>query len=175
MTKAERVWSEIATDRDAIEMRFWAMVDRSGDCWLWTGFVKPNGYGQFRVYGTATTNGTDHVHRIALMLRLNRALNPGEQANHQRDCPNRHCVRHVYSGTQSQNLLDATANGHRMARNTKGEKHPRAKLTEAQVLEIRALWQPRRRGLAKLLAERYGICPGYVGHVARGTTWRNDN
>lgn len=27
--------------------RFWSKVDKSGDCWLWTAAVNPNGYAQF--------------------------------------------------------------------------------------------------------------------------------
>lgn len=41
--------------------RFWAKVDRTGDCWVWTGALA-SGYGRFkvagRVYG-ADTGGTD--------------------------------------------------------------------------------------------------------------------
>lgn len=29
------------------EARFWENVDKSGDCWLWRGYLKPNGYGTF--------------------------------------------------------------------------------------------------------------------------------
>jgi hypothetical protein len=28
-------------------IRFFAKVDAGGDCWLWTGYVAPNGYGRF--------------------------------------------------------------------------------------------------------------------------------
>lgn len=28
--------------------RFWAKVDKTDSCWLWTASVKPKGYGQFR-------------------------------------------------------------------------------------------------------------------------------
>jgi hypothetical protein len=31
------------------EERFWAKVDKSGDCWLWTGAVNHKGYGKFAV------------------------------------------------------------------------------------------------------------------------------
>lgn len=30
------------------ELRFWSKVDKSGDCWLWTGRTKPDGYGVFK-------------------------------------------------------------------------------------------------------------------------------
>jgi hypothetical protein len=34
-----------------VEDRFWAKVDRSGDCWLWTGGVSNGGYGAFNFNG----------------------------------------------------------------------------------------------------------------------------
>lgn len=38
-----------AYDRTPQE-RFWARVDKSGDCWIWTGNVRPNrGYGTFAI------------------------------------------------------------------------------------------------------------------------------
>lgn len=30
------------------EERFWVKVDKSGDCWLWTARLKPDGYGIFK-------------------------------------------------------------------------------------------------------------------------------
>jgi hypothetical protein len=35
----------------SVESRFWAKVNRSGDCWLWTAATTSAGYGQFRVDG----------------------------------------------------------------------------------------------------------------------------
>lgn len=29
------------------EERFWAKVDKSGECWLWTSAISPGGYGAF--------------------------------------------------------------------------------------------------------------------------------
>lgn len=40
--------------------RFEAKIDRSGDCWIWTGHIRPNGYGAFHVDGKLTS-----VHRFA--------------------------------------------------------------------------------------------------------------
>jgi hypothetical protein len=32
-----------------VATRFWAKVDRSGECWLWTAYTDPLGYGRFAV------------------------------------------------------------------------------------------------------------------------------
>jgi hypothetical protein len=41
----KRIIEPTATDEDF--ERFWAKVDKSGDCWLWTGSIKDSGYGYF--------------------------------------------------------------------------------------------------------------------------------
>lgn len=40
-------------DEETIELgaRFWTKVDKTGDCWLWTGALSKDGYGQYRVKG----------------------------------------------------------------------------------------------------------------------------
>lgn len=42
------------------EALFWSHVDKSGDCWLWTGFCLQNGYGRFQYNGTNV-----YAHRYA--------------------------------------------------------------------------------------------------------------
>lgn len=35
--------------RPTVEERFWAKVDKSGECWLWTGVTNAGGYGRFTI------------------------------------------------------------------------------------------------------------------------------
>lgn len=49
----------------SLSERFWAKVDRTADCWLWTASCQPSGYGQFRVPG-----GTLLAHRVAYELAV---------------------------------------------------------------------------------------------------------
>lgn len=35
--------------RLALKERFWSKVDTSGECWLWVGTCKPNGYGEISI------------------------------------------------------------------------------------------------------------------------------
>lgn len=37
------------------DLRFWSKAFLSGDCWLWTGTMYPNGYGMFRINSPRAT------------------------------------------------------------------------------------------------------------------------
>jgi len=52
-----------------------------------------------------------------------------------------------------------------------GEKHGNHKLTEANVLEIRAT--PGAWACSAELAQGYGVTPGCIRHVLARTTWRH--
>lgn len=88
--------------RESDEDRFWSKVDKTGDCWIWTGSRK-NGYGCFWV----TRNGRDVMkmaHRFAYELTHGR-LGQGVTLDHvchtaatatcktAASCPHRACVR----------------------------------------------------------------------------------
>jgi hypothetical protein len=64
--------------------RFWAKVDKSGDCWEWTGATH-NGYGLFRLNG-----GSRLAHRVSYEWSRE-AIRPGEEVDHM--CFTRGCVR----------------------------------------------------------------------------------
>ena len=66
--------------------RFWKHVDKSGDCWLWTGGLTPEGYGKFWLNGK-------HVgaHRVAYALATGGLPDRERHLDHL--CRVRHCVR----------------------------------------------------------------------------------
>ena len=84
-----------------IAKRFWRQVDRTGDCWLWLGAVKRDGYGAF----SATGRKQVRAHRMALMLELG-MFDRRLLVLHKCDTPL--CVRpdHLYLGDQAQNMRD---------------------------------------------------------------------
>lgn len=65
--------------------RFWAKVDKSGECWLWTGTIAPNGYARFWVDGT-----NRNAHRW-LWEHEKGPIPPSLQIDHL--CQTRHCMR----------------------------------------------------------------------------------
>jgi len=143
-----------------------AMVERcktpealqDGECWSWTGAMRPNGYGHWHAHGTRI------AHR-AVWIEVLGPINPAtlHVLHH---CDNPPCVRpgHLFLGTDADNVQDMLAKG-REARNY-GDDHHNVKLTDAQVAEIRAL---RKQGLyLRTIAERYGVDPSHIGKIVRG-------
>jgi hypothetical protein len=85
--------------RQTSEERFWSKVDKSGDCWLWTGHRLSGGYGQFMV-----KKGQRVVaHRFSYELASG-PIPTGLQLDHRYTCP-KNCVNpeHLRPATQKQN------------------------------------------------------------------------
>ena len=67
------------------ESLFWRKVNRTDTCWLWTGYINEDGYGEF----TSRALSTRLAHRIS------KGLDDGYLFDLPLDhlCRNRHCVR----------------------------------------------------------------------------------
>jgi hypothetical protein len=81
----------------SIEVRLWSKVDKSGECWLWTGSLAA-GYGQIQYKGKMT-----RVHRVSWQLEYGE-IPKGKVVCH--SCDNPLCVRpaHLWLGTQLDNI-----------------------------------------------------------------------
>tara|TARA_R110000868_G_scaffold297211_1_gene557530 strand:+ start:228 stop:707 length:480 start_codon:yes stop_codon:yes gene_type:complete len=148
---------------------FWERVDKSGGldaCWNWTFGCSSNGYGNVN-YNTKQWG----THILALTLTegpppdalRNIALHSCKQ--------NRKCCNpaHLSWGTFSKNngedkIRDGTA--------TIGELHGTAKLTEKQVLEIRAKYVPWKYSLSKLAAE-YNVHLTAIAYIINRKSWQH--
>lgn len=145
-----------------VEERFAAKVDRSGDCWLWTGARRlPE-----RRYGLFHWNGPKAAHRVAWQL-AHGPIPDGMLVCH--SCDNPPCVNpaHLFLGTNADNAADRVAKG-RSAR-TSGEAHPQARLTALQVDAIRA--SHRAGSSLRALARQHAISPTHVQRLVRGEQW----
>lgn len=133
-------------------------VDRSGDCWLWTGLVDKDGYGLFPY-----ARHQYRAHSVALTLD-GRPVPSGMYACH--TCDNPRCVRpsHLYAGTPLQNMTDAVERG----RTRRGSSSHAAKLTEDQVAEIK-----KADGTHDQLAARYSVSRPTISLIKGGKTWRH--
>jgi hypothetical protein len=100
----------------SVEERFWAQVQKSDGCWVWSGRSFKQGYGRFRVYGTGPkrkgggTRKDVQTHRF--VWEITRGVIPdGLLVCHH--CDNPPCVRpdHLFIGTSHDNVLDAYQKG----------------------------------------------------------------
>ena len=104
--------------------RFWIKVDQKGedDCWLWTSATAGRGYGVI-----SWKSKPVYAHRLSYQFAYG---DPGDlEVLHKCDTPS--CVnpRHLFTGTQQDNMDDKTKKGRTLA----GDKHPMAKLSSEDV------------------------------------------
>jgi hypothetical protein len=178
MAKHQSISIPTLSMKDTI--RFWAKIDQSGgpnSCHEWQG-CRTRGYGHFGLGGRVV-----YAHRVAWTI-ANGPIPDGLDVLH--NCPegdNPACCnqRHLWVGTHIQNMRDrggkgrtaiGDSNGTRSRPETRprGENHPSAKLTWAQVQEIRAKYIPWVKSQAQLASE-FGITKGTVFQILHGEIW----
>lgn len=156
---------------------FWSKVNKDGaipahspelgNCWLWTAFCYPNGYGK-RIW----ENGESYAHRVSWII--NRGEIPdGLQVLHK--CDVRNCVnpKHLFLGTQKDNMRDMINKGRMVIPPRNGEKNSNSKLTIAQVREIRIRYAVG--GIShKKLGDEFGISDGQIGYIVNYKGWKED-
>lgn len=145
-------------------VRFHAKVQtgQPDDCWPWTGAIGTHGYG---VIGTEGS-GTITSHRAAFLV-ANGYLPAGVVMH---SCDNRPCCNpgHLLDGTQAQNLADMVAKG-RKGPGPRGEQCRTAKLTAAQVIEIRRRWDAGERGFHAAFHVTYDT----IWKIGARKSWRH--
>jgi hypothetical protein len=143
------------------ETRFWSKVDRTGECWVWTGYRTPQGYGKFQY-----ANGQPMLaHRYAYYLGTGEW--PKNFACHK--CDNPWCVRpaHLFDGTHKENMEDCAKKGRTSRKPTvQGEKVNTAKLTRQDAV---AIYNSEDSG--PVLAARYGVTKEAINMIKSGRNW----
>lgn len=129
-------------------------------CIEWLGY-KVNGYGRIWVKMPNGRRRLLRVHRIE-WEKVNGPIPGGMNLLHH--CDNRACYRldHLYVGTMADNVRDMDVRGRRGIVGHAGEAHPRAKLSDQQIEEIRASPLSCRK-LAKLM----GLNASWIGKIRR--------
>ena len=105
-----------------------------------------------------------YVHRL-VTLAFHGEPDGNLWALHRDDDPLNNTPENLYWGTPKQNSDDKEANGN----SPKGEGHQSAKLTEAQVLEIRARSDAGES--RKSVAASFDLCPQAVSHIVNRRRW----
>lgn len=143
------------------ETRFWGKVDRTGECWVWTGYKTPQGYGKFQyAHGKPML-----AHRYAYYLGAGEW--PKNFACHK--CDNPWCVRpsHLFDGTHKENMEDCAKKGRTSRKPTvRGEQVNTAKITSTDAVAIYKSLEP-----TSVLAARYGVTREAVYLIKSGRNW----
>lgn len=155
-------------------------VGSADECWLWQRGKDKFGYGSWTLNGKQVD-----AHRVAYELR-NGPIPDGLCVLHR--CDNPPCCNpaHLFLGTRGDNNRDR----HQKGRNAKqrdlptgddhwskrqpekiqrGEEHSGAKLTEVQVIEIRAAAEAG--GAVEDLATRFGVTAVMIHRITTGRAW----
>lgn len=140
---------------------FWGFVDRTGGhvsgCWEWQGASDSDGYG--RVW-----NGKRPAFSHRAAYAIGHGTDPGSAFVCHR-CDNSACCNpaHLFLGTRGDNNRDANLKG--FGRAAVGEANHRAKLSDAQVAEIRAL---QGEVSQRALSDRFGVCQSQISRILSG-------
>jgi hypothetical protein len=143
---------------------FWERVDQSAGpdgCWPWRAYCDPR-----TKYGRVAGWATPIAHRVAYILTTG-TIPAGLDVCHH--CDNPPCCNpaHLFAGTRSENLLDASRKGR--LNTARGERSGQSKLTEAQVRAIRGRLAAGETHRA--IAAAFGVSQPTITFIATGATW----
>lgn len=144
--------------------RFFGNIEIADDgCWMWTGAVRGDGYGQMKIHVKPIA-----MHRYSWEL-FRGEIPEGKLVLHKCDVPL--CVNpsHLFVGTNKDNMDDMARKGRRNA--PKGSGHVQSKLNESDIKEIRLFAslgysQPK-------IAAMYGVSRSNIGFIANRQTWKH--
>lgn len=144
---------------------FWTRVDKSGDCWLWTGGRSADGYGWFH-----HNRESRYAHRVAYEL-CKGPIPAGMLVCH--TCDNPPCCNpdHLFLGDERVNAGDMMTKGRGRSESHPGERNGNAVLTPDKVREIRRL---AAEGVTwKSIGARFGVSKSAVMMVVTGRNWKH--
>lgn len=131
---------------------------RVGECIIWQGVKNKKGYGSLNVHGKQLL-----VHRIVWMEK-NGPIPTDKRILHHCDMPSCLNIDHLFLGTDKDNSDDKIRKGRQCI--LRGEQHGMAKLTEKDVIAIRADARIHRR-----IAAEYGVGINAVRKIKYRIAW----
>lgn len=144
--------------------RFWAKVDikDDDDCWLWRTYCDKGGYGRFVI-----NNQSREAHRIAWMIVYG-DIPKDFCVCHKCDVPN--CVnpKHLFVGTQRDNIQDCIAKDRRAK--LFGSEVATAILTEQEVTKIK--YRLLNKETCTAIARSYNVDRTTISKIKCNKNWQ---
>lgn len=148
-----------------LRANFWSRVDirENDECWPWTGFLTPEGYGRFYDYGSYVV-----ASRMAWELHNNERLDDRIACHH---CDNPPCCNpaHIYAGNEKTNAVDAAERNLLNNGSQQGETHTSAKLTWEIVDQVRSRMAAGETPYR--LAAEFRVSPMTMRKIRDKVTW----
>jgi hypothetical protein len=154
----------MAKERVTLAERFWSKVLKTDTCWFWQAQVNNKGYGVFTYYTVRTPTRPSkglYAHRVSWML-THGDIPEGLRVLHRCDNPPCCNPKHLFLGTQKENMVDCAKKG----RASKGGDN--AKVTPEQVRLIRADTRKHH-----VIAADYGMRRLAIWNIKKRRTWAN--
>jgi hypothetical protein len=144
---------------------FWLKVDKRApdECWKWLASRCWCGYGRLAL----TPRGLFNAPRVAYYLATGKQPGP-LCVCHTCDTPACCNPAHLFLGTHTDNMADKVAKGRAKGRLLRGVSNGAAKLTEAQVLAIRA-----STATGTVLATKYSVSEGMISLIKSRKSWKH--
>ena len=164
-----RIWGRRI---DRLRFLYGAFQHNSDECLIWPFSKTEAGYPIFdTIKGWA--GETAMAHRLVCEMRAGRRLRGRNDANpevvmHTCDTPS--CINpaHLLVGTDADNLWDCREKD----RHSRGERNGHSRITDEDVLTIRAL-KASGAATTKQLATRYGLNERHVRFIVSGGCWKH--
>lgn len=151
--------------KEQIQSDFWSRIRKNSpvSCWIWTGATL-DGYGSLGINGK-------HIkaHRFAYEQYYG-PIPKGMLCCHR--CDNRACVNpvHLFLGHPKDNSRDMVNKG----RSLRGERQPRAKLTEQEVTFVKAHFIPYNSAFGvTALATKFQVSQSTIRSALKGRSWKH--
>lgn len=148
--------------------RFWAKVDKTNSCWNWTAAKGAKGYGRFKLNGKLVS-----PHAISYQIH-NDDYDSTKDVCHK--CDNPSCINpeHLFLGTRTQNVLDSIQKGRWNGNPTKGADHPSSKLTDKDVMLIKAILKYSDLNVVQI-AKMFSVSLTTIKNIRSKKRWSHIN
>jgi len=150
--------------------RFVKKVTKTDDCWIWTGNRNKRGYGSI---GKGVSGAGSYGAHVASFILHKGKVDSGNDICHH--CDNPSCVNpnHLFQGSTSDNMMDASKKGRAKGINSErkrlGDTAPFHKLNTEKVIQIANL---RKTGMTyKGIASTMKMPCSTVSMICQGYTW----